>query len=90
MLSNCYTFMTLSTKRPSEEQRQTLEAKFAQDRRFEELRRNPENIVDSINEVEPNYYVLQFLLYSEIYLNIFKFYVLYLIILCRRAKSRFM
>ena len=38
MLSHCYTFMTLSTARPTEEQRQTLEAKFAQDRRYEELR----------------------------------------------------
>ena len=38
MLSYCYTFMTLSTVRPTEEQRQTLETKFAQDRHYEELR----------------------------------------------------
>jgi hypothetical protein len=41
MLSNCYTFMTLSSHRPTEEQRQTLEAKFEQDRRYEALRRGP-------------------------------------------------
>jgi len=38
MLSNCYTFMTLSTLRPTEEQREILEAKFTQDKRFEYLR----------------------------------------------------
>lgn len=38
MLSYCFTFMTLSTVRPTDEQRQTLEAKFAQDRYFSELR----------------------------------------------------
>ena len=38
MLSYCSTFMTLSIVRPTEAQRQTLEAKFAQDRHYEELR----------------------------------------------------
>jgi len=38
MLELCYTFMTLATVRPTEEQRALLEAKFAQDRRYEQLR----------------------------------------------------
>ena len=51
MLSNCYTFMTLSSHRPTEEQRQTLEAKFEQDRRYEELRKQP---VSPEEEVKPD------------------------------------
>ena len=38
MLKHCYDFMTFAIVRPSEEQRQVLEQKFEQDRRFEELR----------------------------------------------------
>ena len=59
MLSNCYTFMTLSTARPTEEQRQTLEAKFEQDRRYEELRTEPNSppspfLYSRIEEVKPD------------------------------------
>jgi len=38
MLEICYTFMTLATVRPTEDQRALLEAKFAQDRHYENLR----------------------------------------------------
>lgn len=41
MLAKCYEFMTLSTIRPTEEQRQFLESKFEQDRRYMELRSKP-------------------------------------------------
>lgn len=41
MLAKCYEFMTLSTLRPTEEQRQFLESKFEQDRRYMELRSKP-------------------------------------------------
>ena len=39
MLSLCYEFMTFCVKRPTEEQRLVLEAKFEQDRYFEQLRK---------------------------------------------------
>lgn len=38
MLSLCYEFMTFCVARPTEQQRVMLEAKFEQDRYFEELR----------------------------------------------------
>ena len=39
MLSLCYEFMTFCVTRPTEEQRLVLEAKFEQDRYFEQLRK---------------------------------------------------
>jgi len=39
MLSLCYEFMTFCVARPTEEQRLVLEAKFEQDRYFEQLRK---------------------------------------------------
>lgn len=38
LLEQCYSFMTFATQRPTEEQRHLLELKFAQDRRYKELR----------------------------------------------------
>ena len=38
MLQQCYMFVAFSTQRPTEEEREFLEAKFAQDRRYEEMR----------------------------------------------------
>jgi hypothetical protein len=39
MLQQCYMFVAFSTHRPTEEEREFLEAKFAQDRRYEEMRK---------------------------------------------------
>lgn len=41
MLQQCYMFVAFSTQRPTEEEREFLEAKFAQDRRYEEMRLPP-------------------------------------------------
>ena len=59
MLQQCYMFMAFSTERLTKEERQLLEAKFAQDRRYEELRLPPAPTVECVPPTYGSYFGLE-------------------------------
>lgn len=59
MLQQCYMFMAFSTERLTNEKRQLLEAKFAQDRRYEELRLPPAPTVECVTPIYGSYFGLE-------------------------------
>jgi hypothetical protein len=59
MLEQCYMFVAFSTHRPTEEEREFLEAKFAQDRRYEEMRRPIAPPVECVTPTYGSYFGLE-------------------------------
>jgi len=59
MLQQCYMFVAFSTQRPTEEEREFLEAKFAQDRRYEEMRRPIAPPVECVTPTYGSYFGLE-------------------------------
>ena len=59
MLQQCYMFVAFSTERLTGEEREFLEAKFAQDRRYEELRLPPAAPVECVSPTYGSYFGLE-------------------------------